>query len=191
MLYEEKMSFLLFDLNVLNLRVQFIDILCYILVIFGLVGNVLGLFIFSTCRRTWRISSVYVYLATGSSIINLFCVVRYALMLHSKSQYFIRELVGEVWLACKVYEFSFSFRLISSWITLFWMFERLTCVSERLRSLFYRWNISKFKLVVPMMIIIIILACVLGPPLYMYEPQTFGYVKIVFTKDFHETTTIA
>ncbi len=168
------MPFLLLDLDVLDLRVRFTDILCYILVFFGLFGNVLGLFIFSTCRRTWQISTIYVYLATTSSIINLFCVIRYALILHSKSQYILRQLVGHVWIACKLYEFTFSFRLISSWITLFWMFERVTCVSKRLRSIFYRWNTSKIKFIIPIILIIIILVCVLGPSLYMYEPQMFG-----------------
>jgi len=174
--YDEQMSLLLLNADTVNLRVQFTDNLCYILVIFGLVGNMLGLFIFSSSRRTWRISSVYVYLATSSSVINLFCVIRYALILHSKSQNIVRHLVGHVWLACKIYEISFSFRVISSWITLFWMFERLTCVSKRLRSLFYRWNTSQLKFVFPLMIIVFILGCVLGPPVYMYEPKMFEYV---------------
>ena len=52
---------------------QLIDTSCYILVILGLIGNILGLFIFTTSRRTWRISSTYVCLATSSSITNLLC----------------------------------------------------------------------------------------------------------------------
>jgi hypothetical protein len=171
------MSFLLLDIDVPSLRVQFTDALCYILVVFGLIGNVLGLFIFSSSRRTWRISSVYVYLATGSSIINLLCVIHYASILHSKSRFILCEFVGQIWIACKIYEFSFCLRVISSWITLFWMFERFLCVSKRLRLLSHRWNMSKFKFIIPIIIILIILTCVLGPPLYMYQPQMSGYVK--------------
>lgn len=122
MVYDQHMSFLL-NVNDFNIRVQFTDSLCYILVILGLIGNILGLCIFCSSRRTWRISSVYVYLATSTSIINIFCVFRYALILHSKSRIILRELVGHIWLACKIYEFSFAFRIISSWITLFWMFD--------------------------------------------------------------------
>jgi hypothetical protein len=177
MLYNQHVSLIRLDIDVLSIRVRFTNVLCYILVIIGVIGNILGLCIFSSSRRTWRISSIYVYLATCSSIINLFCALRYALILHSKSQYILSGLVGHIWLACKIYEFSFAFRIISSWITLFWMFERLMCVSKRLRSLFHRWNRSKFKFVVPFMVIIIILACAVGPPIYMYQPQMFGYVK--------------
>ena len=157
-----------------HLRIEITNIFCYVLVVFGLVGNVLGLLVFSSCRRTWRISSVYVYLATCSSIINLFCVIRYALILHSKSQDIVRQLIGNLWLACKIYEFSFSFRIISSWITLFWMFERLTCVSRRLRAFFHRWNRSQFKFLIPLMILMSILMSVIGPSLYMYQPQKLG-----------------
>ena len=170
----QHVSLLFSNIETLDIRVQFTDYLCCILVIFGLIGNILGLCIFTSSRRSWRISSVYIYLATCSSIINIFCVIRYALILHSKSQYVIRVLIGRVWLACKIYEFSFAFRIMSSWITLFWMFERLTCVSIRLRTLFHRWNASKFKFILPFIIVSIILIGVLGPPLYMYQPQASG-----------------
>jgi hypothetical protein len=177
MLHDQHVPLLLMSVDTHDIRVQFTDYLCCILVIFGLIGNILGLCIFSSSRRSWQISTVYVYLATCSSIINLFCVIRYALILHSKSQYILREFVGRIWLACKLYELSFAFRIMSSWITLFWMFERLTCVSTRLRTLFHRWNASKFKFVLPFIVIIIILICVIGPPLYMYQPQISEYVK--------------
>ncbi|CAF1169924.1 unnamed protein product [Adineta steineri] len=171
MVHDQYMSLSLVNINITSYCMQFIDSLCYILVILGLVGNILGLLIFSSSRHTSKISSVYVYLATSSSIINIFCVIRYALVLHSKTRIIINNLIGHVWFACKLYELSFCFRLISSWIILFWMFERVTCVSKRLRTLFYRWNASQLKFIIPCIIIFIILGCVIGPPAYMYQPR--------------------
>jgi len=154
------------------------DVVCYVLVILGIVGNLLGLFIFSSSRRTWQISSVYACLATCSSITNLFCLVRYASILNSASRHILRQLVEQRSWACKLYEFSFSFRVISSWITLFWMFERLMCVSKKLRSFFNRCNSYKHIYIIPILIMSIILFCVFGPPVYMYEPEIIPkYVK--------------
>lgn len=181
MLSDQHVPFLLSDINVLDIRVQFTDYFCCILVILGVIGNVLGLSIFSSSRRIRRISSTYVYLATSSSIINLFCVVRYALILHSKSQMILRELVGHVWLACKMYELSFVFRVISSWITLFWMFERLTCISKKLRTFFYRWNRTSIKFLIPILLLILILFAVILPPLLTYQPQISPYVNSFLT----------
>jgi hypothetical protein len=157
------------------------DAVCYVLVILGIVGNLLGLFIFSSSRRTWQISSVYAFLATCSSITNLLCVVRYASILQSTSRHILRQLVEQRWWACKLYEFSFSFRVISSWITLFWMFERLMCVSTKLRSFFNRCNSYQLKFIIPIIIMSIILCCVIGPPVYMYEPEIIP--KYVNTQD--------
>src|SRR5690349_5834127 len=149
MSHEKQTSLLFYKLNEINSQTRAVDIVCYILVVLGLVGNIFGLFIFSSSRRTWRVSPIYVYLATSNSITNVFCVLRYAFLLHSKLRNFLYEVVGEQWWACKLYEFSFSFRLISSWITLFWMLERLLCVSKRLRHLFNRCHLFKLKFILP------------------------------------------
>lgn len=162
--------------NVLTLQTRLIDSLCIILFILGIIGNLLGLFIFSSSRRSSRISSSYANLATCSSITNLLCLIRYTSILHSKSRDILSEVIGKIWWACKIYEFSFSFRLISSWIILFWMFERLVCVSTRLRTFFHRWNLFKFKLIFPILIMIIILVGVIGPPVYMFQPRSIEYV---------------
>ncbi|UJR32623.1 hypothetical protein I4U23_020083 [Adineta vaga] len=162
-LFEEKIFF--------PWQKQIINILCYILVLLGIIGNVLGLFIFSLSRRSWRTSSMYAFLATCSSITNLLCVIRYSALLHSSIRYIIHELVGNYWWFCKFYELTFSFRVISSWITLFWMFERLMCVSTRLKLIFNRCKSIKMKFIVPSGLIIIILICVIGPPVYMFQPQ--------------------
>jgi hypothetical protein len=163
--------------NVLSFQTRLLDTVCNILFILGIIGNVLGLLIFPSSRRSWRISSVYVYLATCSSITNLLCLIRYASILHTTSRDILCELIGKIYWACKIYELSFSFRVISSWITLFWMFERLMCVSLRLRTFFNQWNLYKFNFIIPIIIIMIILGSIIGPPVYMFQPQILEYRK--------------
>jgi len=155
-----------------------VDSLCEILFPLGTIGNLLGLFIFSTSRRSTRISTAYTYLAISSSITNLLCLIRYASILHSYSRDVIRELVGQFWWACKIYEFSFAFRIISSWITLFWMFERLICISTKLQTFFHRSKLTKFKFILPMSLLIVILSSVIGPPVIMFEPNTITYLNV-------------
>jgi hypothetical protein len=174
----EQTSLLFFRVNVFTLQARIIDNLCYVLVILGLIGNIFGLFIFSSSRRTWRISSVYVYLATSSSIINVLCVIRYAFVINSRLRNILYEVVGEKWWACKIYEFSNSFRILSSWVSLFWMFERLLCVSMRLRTFFNQCSLFKLNFIIPMIVVIIVLSCIIGPPLYMFQPSILEYVYI-------------
>jgi hypothetical protein len=167
--------------DVFALQTRLTDAVCNILFIVGVVGNILGLLTFSSSRRSWRISFVYVYLATCSSITNLLCLIRYASILHSTSRRILCELIGKIWWACKIYEFSFSFRVISSWIILFWMFERLMSVSWKLRTLFNRWNLFKVKFILSIIIMMIILGSVIGPPVYIFQPQTLEYkTKSIF-----------
>jgi hypothetical protein len=168
---EKHVSLLFHKVNLFTLQTRLTDTSCYILVILGIVGNLLGLCIFSSSRRTWRISSVYACLAICSSITNFFCVIRYASILHSTSRHILSQLVGQTWWGCKIYEFTFSFRVISSWITLFWMFERLMCLAKRLKAFANRRDRFKFKIIIPIMIMSIILICVIGPPVYMYQPE--------------------
>jgi hypothetical protein len=168
---DKHLSFLASEIDIHTLRSQLVDIVCYVLVILGITGNVIGLFIFSLSRRTWRISSSYACLATCSSIANIFCVIRYASLLHSTTRCFLQELVGQTWWGCKFYEFSSSFRVISSWITLFWMFERLMCVFQKLKTIFHQWCLYKLNFIIPIITIILILGCVVGPPVYMYQPR--------------------
>ncbi|CAF3866166.1 unnamed protein product [Adineta steineri] len=159
------------NVNVLTVQTRLINAMCDTLCILGITGNLLGLFTFVSSRRSWHISSVYVCLATSSSITNLLCLIRYATILHTTSRRILHELVGHSWWACKIYEFSFCFRVISAWITLFWMFERLICVSKKLQSFFDRWNLYKYKYIIPIMIGIIIVGCAVGPSVYMFQPQ--------------------
>ena len=164
--------------NPITLQTTIIDILCYILIVFGILGNLLGIFIFSLTRFARRKSTIYVRLAICNSIANVFCIFRYASILHSKSRFILYDLTGHFWLACKIYEFSFAFRIISSWITLFWMFERLICISTKLQTFFHRSKLTKFKFILPMSLLIVILSSVIGPPVIMFEPNTITYLNV-------------
>lgn len=167
---EKYVSLLFRHVDNVTFHTYLIDTLCQALFVSGIVGNILGLFLFSSSRRSRRISSTYVALATSSSIANLLCVLRYAPILHSTTRNVLRDLVGQTRWGCKFYEFSFAFRVVSSWITLFWMFERVLCVSTTLRSFFDRCKACHIKYVMPVIIILLILSVVIGPPVYMFEP---------------------
>lgn len=184
---------ILFDrISHMTIQMRILDILCCILVVLGIFGNLLGLFIFSSSRRTWRISSIYAFLATCSSITNLLCVLRYGSILHSTTRNLLHDLVERYWWACKFYEFSFSFRVIASWITLFWMFERLMCVSKRLQRCFHHCYCCQFQFIVPVAILIAIVCCTIGPPVYMYQAESpivcdlNSKASIQWKKYFHE-----
>ena len=167
---EKYVSLLFRHVDTVAFHTHLIDTLCQTLFLLGIIGNVFGLFVFFSSRRSRRISSTYVTLATSSSVANVLCVFRYASILHSRTRNVLRGLVGQTRWGCKFYEFSFSFRVVSSWITLFWMFERVLCVSATLRSCFSRCKAFRLKYVVPVFIILLILSVVIGPPVYMYEP---------------------
>lgn len=174
---ESSITLLFRRINRSTLHTHLIDIVSSLLFVLGIVGNVLGLFLFSSSRRSRRISSSYVILATSSSIVNLLCVVRYAFILHSVSRKHLQHLVGHVWWACKGYELSFCIRVISSWITLYWMFERLLCVSKRLRSCFNAWKSYKIIFPFPFILLLLILISVIGPPVYMFQPDVRRWVS--------------
>ena len=154
-----------------SLQMEVGDILYFTLFILGVFGNIFSLFIFSSIRRTTQISSDYIYSAISSSITNLFCLIRYTVILYSVTRQPLSELVRKKWWACKFYELSFSFYVISVWITIFWMFERLMCLSVILRSFFNRWFSFKFNFIIPITFLVIILGCVIGPPVAIFEPQ--------------------
>ena len=166
-------SLLFRHVNVLTLHTRLTDIFCSVLFILGVIGNVLGLFIFSSSRRSWKISSMYAHLATLSSITNLLCLIRYASILHSSTRQILSDWIGREWWACKTYELSFAFRLFSAWITLFWMLERLICVSRRLKTLIKRWNTYKLIFILPILLLAVVCACTIALPMYMFQPQIF------------------
>ena len=171
MFSDKNLSLLFRQANVLALHTRLLDAFCNVLFILGVIGNVLGLFIFSSSRRSWRISSMYVHLATFSSITNLLCLIRYAFILHSYSRQILSDWIARIWWACKIYELSFSFRLFSSWIILLWMFERVMCVSKNLQTWVKQWNAHKLTFIILIPLGIAIFAAVIGLPVYMFETQ--------------------
>ena len=174
---DKHISILFDEVDVNSTGSKLIDILCYILIIVGIIGNVLGLIIFLSSRRCWKISSTYVYLSSSCSIINMLCVIRYGCVLHSKCQNILHDLVGEKWWACKLYEFSFSFRVLSSWLTLFWMFERLTCILPKLKSFLNRSISCKLQFIIPTLTFIVLFILIIGLPVYMFQPQITKYIS--------------
>lgn len=171
MFTEKNLSLLFRHVNIFTLHTQLTDLVCSILFSLGIIGNVLGLFIFSSSRRSWRISSMYAHLATLSSITNLFCLIRYASILHSSTRHILSDWIGRGWWACKIYELSFAFRLISSWITVLWMFERLICVSRRLKTWIKQWNTYKFISIIAILFVTVVFVGVITLPMYMFQPQ--------------------
>lgn len=151
---------------------RLLNALSIIFVALGLVGNLLCFRMFFSSRRFRQISSTYAHLATGSSIMNCLCVIRYAAVLHSTARHYLQALVGQKRWACKFYEFSCSFRLISSWIIVFWMAERLIRSSKILQTFINRWFLVKLIRLISIFIGIVILTCVIVPPVYMFEPQS-------------------
>ena len=173
MFTEKNLPLIFRHVNVFTLHTRLTDMLCSVLFILGVIGNVLGLFIFSSSRRSWKISSMYAHLATLSSITNLLCLIRYASILHSSTRQILSDWIEREWWACKTYEFSFAFRLISSWITLLWMFERLMCVSRRLKTLIKQWNTYKLIGIIGILFVTVVFAGVIALPMYMFQPQIF------------------
>ncbi|CAF3468925.1 unnamed protein product, partial [Rotaria sp. Silwood2] len=73
---------------------EIFDWICIIMIILGTIGNILGLIIFSS--RKFR-QTTYGKLAITSLIINLLCVYRYSLLLHSSTRRWIAYKVAQSW----------------------------------------------------------------------------------------------
>ncbi|CAF3984222.1 unnamed protein product, partial [Rotaria sp. Silwood1] len=121
-----------------------IDWICIILFVLGFIGNLLGLIVFSS--RRFRCCPTYATLALTSFTINLICIVRYSLVIHSTTRRWLSDYIVSVhWLTCKIYRLSSSFRVLSAWITVFWVIVRFVYVSSRLNLLFnFREKYQKF-----------------------------------------------
>ncbi|CAF4664039.1 unnamed protein product, partial [Rotaria sp. Silwood2] len=90
---------------------EIFDWICIIMIILGTIGNILGLIIFSS--RKFR-QTTYGKLAITSLIINLLCVYRYSLLLHSSTRRWIAYKVAQSWFNCKLYRFSSCLRILSA-----------------------------------------------------------------------------
>ena len=150
-----------------------IDWICVILFILGFIGNLLGLVVFSS--RRFRCCSTYVILALSSFTINLICIVRYSLLLHSTARLWLTvNVVDSYWLACKFFRLSTSFRVLSAWVTVFWVIERFVYVSSRLNLLPNPGEkfqfIEKYKYVCMTCVSFVMIMIVSGPITYFYAP---------------------
>ncbi|CAF0817361.1 unnamed protein product [Adineta ricciae] len=154
-----------------------IDWICVILFILGFIGNLLGLVVFSS--RRFRCCSTYVILALTSFAINLVCIVRYSLLLHSTARLWLTvNVVDSYWLACKFFRLSTSFRVLSAWVTVFWVVERFVYVSSRLNLLPNPGEkfqfIEKYKYLCMTCVSFVMIIIVSGPITYFYAPYPNG-----------------
>lgn len=156
------------------LIVVVIDWICIVLFVLGFIGNLLGLIVFSS--RRFRCCPTYATLALTSFTINLICIVRYSFVLHSTTRRWLSDHVVSVyWITCKIYRLSSSFRVLSAWITVFWVIERFIYVSSRLHLLFNRQEkyktFEKYKYIVMICIAFVMIATVTGPTVIFYAPN--------------------
>ncbi|CAF0720550.1 unnamed protein product [Adineta ricciae] len=154
-----------------------IDWICVILFTLGFIGNLLGLVVFSS--RRFRCCSTYVILALSSFAINLVCIVRYSLLLHSTARLWLTvNVVDSYWLACKFFRLSTSFRVLSAWVTVFWVIERFVYVSSRLNLLPNPGEkfqfIEKYKYLCMTCASFMMIIIVSGPITYFYAPYPSG-----------------
>jgi hypothetical protein len=154
----------------MEMLIVVIDWICIILFILGFIGNLLGLVVFSS--RRFRCCSTYAILALASFAINLICIVRYSLLLHSKTRrWFADHIASAHWLTCKMFRLSSSFRVLAAWITVFWVIERFIYVSSRLNLLFKKIQIfEKYKYFAMISISLLMVMIVTGPTVIFFEP---------------------
>ncbi|CAF3427349.1 unnamed protein product, partial [Rotaria sp. Silwood2] len=175
------------------LIVVVIDWICIILFILGFIGNLLGLIVFSS--RRFRCCPTYATLALTSFTINLICIVRYSLVIHSTTRRWLSDhIVSEHWLTCKIYRLSSSFRVLAAWITVFWVIERFIYVSSRLNLLFNRrekyQTFEKYKYFSMICISLIMIMIVTGPTVIFFAPNfssfnnTHSSIQCTFNTDY-------
>jgi hypothetical protein len=157
----------------MELLIIVIDWICTILFILGFIGNLLGLVVFSS--RRFRCCSTYATLALTSFAINLICIVRYSLLLHSKTRRWLADHIASAhWLTCKMFRLSSSFRVLAAWITVFWVIERFIYVSSRLNLLFNRREkfqiFDKYKYFCMISISLLMILIVTGPTVIFFKP---------------------
>ncbi|CAF1277270.1 unnamed protein product [Adineta steineri] len=149
------------------------DWICVILFILGFIGNLLGLVVFSS--RRFRCCSTYAILSLTSFSINLICIIRYTLLLHSTTRRWLSDnIVSTYWLTCKIYRLSSSFRVLAAWVTVFWVIERFIYVTSRLhlfnlheKSCF----LKKYKFLCMIIISLIMVFIVTGPTVFFFSPN--------------------
>ena len=157
-----------------------VDWTCIVLFVLGFIGNLLGLVVFSS--RRFRCCSTYATLALTSFAINLFFIVRYSLLQHSSTRLWLTNNVVNIhWLACKVFRLSSSLRVLSAWVTVFWVIERFIYVSSRLNVLFHRGEryqlLEKYQYVCMACVSLLAAMIVCGPTTYFDAPVAIRWVQ--------------
>ena len=148
---------------------EFVDSICILMMILGLIGNVLGLIVFSS--RKFR-RSTYGRLAIASLIINLLCVFRYSLLLHSVIRRWITYKVGQRWFYCKLYRLSSCLRVLSSFLIVIWTYERYSYVTNNFQLI----SKNKCQFALLTIISLSIIVVLTGPNVYFYLPQQISLI---------------
>jgi hypothetical protein len=172
---EEKKKKLLFFFNIFRYNVmsrsttnEVVDWICIIMIILGSIGNSLGLIVFSS--RKFR-RTTYGRLAIASLIINLLCVFRYSLLLHSITRRWITYKAGQSWFNCKLYRLSSCLRLLSAIVIVVWTYERFSYVTKNFRFFANNQFIKKYKFYLITILCLIIIITLTGPTVYFYESR--------------------
>ncbi|CAF3309587.1 unnamed protein product [Rotaria socialis] len=171
---------------------EIFDWICIIMIILGTIGNNFGLIVFSS--RKFR-RTTYGRLAITSLIINLLCVYRYSLLLHSNTRRWIAFKTGQSWFNCKLYRFSSCLRMLSAFVTIAWTYERFTYVTISFRLVTKNPYVKKYKFYFMTILSLIIITAVTGPTVYFYElksiplfiPQTINQQNETLIKIFRLT----
>ena len=150
----------------LSITNEIVDLICIIMIILGTIGNSLGLIVFSS--RKFR-RSTYGRLAIGSLIINLLCVYRYSLLLHSETRRWITYKAGQSWFNCKLYRLSSCLRLLSAVVTVVWTYERFTYVTKTFQLFPQNKSLQKYKFYLITLFSLVLVATVNGPTVYFYQ----------------------
>ena len=150
------------------------DSICVILFTLGFIGNLLGLVVFSS--RRFRCCSAYASLALTSFSINLVCIIRYTLLLHSTTRRWLSDnVVSMHWLTCKIFRLSSAFRVLAAWVTVFWVIERFIYVTSRLHLLFNRREktgiLERYKYLFMIITALIFVIIVTGPTVIFFSPN--------------------
>jgi hypothetical protein len=157
---------------------EIVDWICIIMIILGSIGNSLGLIVFSS--RKFR-RTTYGRLAIASLIINLLCVYRYSLLLHSNTRRWITYKVGQSWFNCKLYRFSSCLRILSALVTVVWTYERYSYVTKNFKFQYFK----KYKFYFITILSLIIVALLTGPTVFFYEPRSIPLFipKIIYQQN--------
>ena len=146
---------------------EIVDWICMVMLVLGSVGNSLGLIVFSS--RKFRRTS-YGRLAIASLIINLLCVFRYSLLLHSSTRRWITFKAGQSWFNCKLYRLSSSLRILSALVTVAWTYERFSFVTTNIQFFTNNQRIQTCKFLLMAILSVLVVTALTGPTVYFYRP---------------------